>query len=232
MRQIERANAPLPEEVVQEIVARSDGVPLFLEEVTRAVLEAAETDAGGERHAAPASATRDRARSFDLARLADRTPGSPRIGRKEIAQLGAAIGREFSYELLAATSQHSLSDLEDALARLVDKGLIFQSGSPPQATFLFKHALVQDAAYSTLLQGCRGGKSHARIADAMLAASPAGSVAPEIVALHMQQCRAICRSNRLLAEGRRTISPASEQSRSGSPFPPRPVSAERAATND
>ncbi|MEO6783212.1 MAG: AAA family ATPase, partial [Bradyrhizobium sp.] len=179
VRQIERVSA-LPEEVVREIIARSDGVPLFLEEVTRAVLEAEDANAVGGRAAEPTPATPGRRVPSTLqASLIGRLD---RLGptAKQIAQFGAAIGREFSYELLAATSQHSLAHLQDALARLVEKGLIFQNGLLPHATFLFKHALVQDAAYSTLLRGSRRD-IHARIADAMLAASPASSVAPEIV---------------------------------------------------
>ena len=110
--------------------------------------------------------------------------GSDRLA-KEIAQVGAAIGREFSYQLLAATSQRSPSHLQQALTRLVETGLIFQRGTPPEATFLFKHALVQDAAYSTLLRGARRDL-HARIANALLAVSHTESVVPEIIALHMQ----------------------------------------------
>jgi class 3 adenylate cyclase/tetratricopeptide (TPR) repeat protein len=188
VRQIERANAPLPVEVVHEIIARSDGVPLFLEEVTRAVLEAEDGDAVGGRAAnSTPPATLDRRVPSTLqASLIGRLD---RLGpaAKEIAQVGAAIGREFSYELLAATSRRrSPSHLQNALARLVEKGLIFQSGLPPQATFLFKHALVQDAAYSTLLRGPRRD-IHGRIADSMLETSSADSFSPEIVALHLQQ---------------------------------------------
>ena len=185
VRQIERDTMPLPDEVVQEIVARSDGVPLFLEEVTRAVLEAAGADAlraqagvsTAEKlmHAVPATL-----HASLIARL-------DRIGSiaKEIAQVGAAIGREFSYEFLAATSQRSPSHLKESLTRLVEAGLVFQRGTPPQATFLFKHALVQDASYSTLVRGARRNL-HARIADALLAVSHTESVPPEILALHMQ----------------------------------------------
>ena len=185
VRQIERANSSLPPEVVHEIIARSDGVPLFLEEVTRAVLEAEDANSVGGRAADPTPAKLDRRVPSTLqASLIGRLD---RLGSaaKEIAQLGATIGREFSYELLAATSQHSPSYLQDGLARLVDRGLIFQSGSLPQCTFQFKHSLVQDAAYSTLLRVPRRN-IHARIADAMLATSPADSFAPEIVALHLQ----------------------------------------------
>jgi len=126
VRQIERDNAPLPDDVVQEIVARSDGVPLFLEEVTRAVLEAAGADAARGKPGVPIQAKLDRAVPATLhASLIARLD---RIGStaKEIAQVGAAIGREFSYQLLAATSQRSPSHLQQALTRLVETGLIFQ----------------------------------------------------------------------------------------------------------
>jgi class 3 adenylate cyclase/tetratricopeptide (TPR) repeat protein len=185
VRQVERDGVALPDDVVQEIVARSDGVPLFLEEVTRTVLEAAGAQTLHEETATPAPTKLDRAVPATLnASLIARLD---RIGSaaKEIAQLGAAIGREFSYELLVATSRRSPSQLQQALERLVEAGLIFQRGAPTQATFLFKHALVQDAAYSTLLRGARRDL-HVRIADALLVASHTEKVAPEILALHMQ----------------------------------------------
>jgi class 3 adenylate cyclase/predicted ATPase len=193
VRQIERDNVPLPDDVVQEIVARSDGVPLFLEEVTRAVLEAAGADASRGKTGVPIQAKLDRGVPATLhASLIARLD---RIGStaKEIAQVGSAIGREFSYQLLAATSQRSPSHLQQALARLVETGLIFQRGAPPEATFLFKHALVQDAAYSTLLRGARRDL-HARIANALLAVSQTESVAPEIIALHMQSAERVAES--------------------------------------
>jgi predicted ATPase len=185
VRQIEHDAMLLPDDVVQEIVSRSDGVPLFLEEVTRTVLEAVGADALRPKvgvstatmlvHAVPATL-----QASLIARL-------DRIGStaKEIAQVGAAIGRAFSYEILAATSQRSPAQVKEALARLVEAGLVFQRGAPLQATFLFKHALVQDAAYSTLLRGARRAL-HGRIAEALLSASDTTDIAPEIVALHMQ----------------------------------------------
>ncbi|HEU5402208.1 MAG TPA: adenylate/guanylate cyclase domain-containing protein, partial [Terriglobales bacterium] len=182
IRQIEHADTPLSENVVQEIIARSDGVPLFLEQVTRAVLEAADSNAGGS----SSPSTPDRQIPSTLqASLIGRLDGLGRAA-KEIAQLGAAIGREFSYDLLAAASPRPPAYLDDALYRLVEKGLIFQSGSLPQASFLFKHALVQDAAYSTLLRTSRR-EIHSRIANAMLARGTTEVAAPEIVALHLQQ---------------------------------------------
>ena len=81
---------------------------------------------------------------------------------KEVAQVGAAIGRDFAYPLLAAIARHTEAENQLGLSRLAEAGLVFQRGAPPQATFLFKHALVQDAAYSTLLRSLRK-KLHARI---------------------------------------------------------------------
>jgi predicted ATPase len=103
---------------------------------------------------------------------------------REIAQIGAAIGREFSYELLAAVARRGKAELQDALHLLVDAGLVFQRGVPPDAVFLFKHALVQDAAYGTLLRGLRQAL-HAQIALALETRSPEiGDSQPELLAQH------------------------------------------------
>ena len=104
---------------------------------------------------------------------------------KEVAQIGAAIGREFSYELLAAVARGTEAEFHDALGRLVEAGLVFQRGALPQATFQFKHALVQEAAFGTLLRGPRQ-VLHARIADALISKSGESTAAPEIVAHHLQ----------------------------------------------
>jgi class 3 adenylate cyclase/predicted ATPase len=154
-------NHALPAGVRQDIVERTDGIPLFVEEMTKAVLEA-----GGER------ASRDATASVPLAALA--VPASlhasllarlDRLGAaKRVAQIGAAIGREFSHALLAAVVGESEAGLGAALDRLIAAGLLFRQGAPPHATYLFKHALVQDAAYGTLLREARRAL-HARIAD-------------------------------------------------------------------
>jgi class 3 adenylate cyclase/predicted ATPase len=170
--------AALPGEVVDEIVERTDGVPLFLEELTKAVLENA---AVGTIPAASSTvpATLHASLSARLDRLGP--------GAKEIAQVGAAIGREFSYELLAAAAQRNTTDMEEALARLVDAGLVFQRGVPPEASFLFKHALVQDTAYSMLLRGPRQGL-HARIARVLEERFPTlADTQPEILAHHFTE---------------------------------------------
>jgi class 3 adenylate cyclase/predicted ATPase len=170
--------ANLPISVLDEIVARTDGVPLFLEELTKAVLENA---AVGTIPATSATVPATLHASL-MARL-------DRLGpiAKEIAQAGAAIGREFSYELLASAAQRTDAELQDGLGRLVTSGLVFQRGVPPEASFLFKHALVQDTAYSMLLRGPRQAL-HARIAEALQERLPAlADTQPEILAHHFTE---------------------------------------------
>jgi predicted ATPase len=139
-------NKPLPDSIRRDIIERTDGIPLFVEEMTRAVLEA-DSEGDAQRTAAniPSAALSVPAtlHASLMARL-DRL-GS---GAKEVAQIGAAIGREFSHSLLAAVARTPESDLKSALTRLVASGLLFHQGVPPHATYLFKHALVQDAAYT------------------------------------------------------------------------------------
>jgi class 3 adenylate cyclase/predicted ATPase len=172
----------LPREVLDEIVARGDGVPMFLEELTKAIIEAS-----GPREAremfADHSARRDVAVPMTLhASLMARLD---HLGQsKEVAQIAAAIGREFSLELLAAVARKDQIDLLDALRQLVDAGLVFRRGEPPNANFLFKHALVQDTAYSTLLRSTRR-QLHARIAESLESLFPdTGLTRPELLAHH------------------------------------------------
>jgi class 3 adenylate cyclase/predicted ATPase len=153
--------ATLSREIVDEIVERGDGVPLFLEELTKAVLERA--IAGAQITAPPpTSLTIPETLHASLMARLDRLGSAA----KEIAQMGAAIGRKFSYELLAVLNQRGDAELQEAVSRLVDAGLVFQRGTPPEATFLFKHALVRDAAHSTLLRRPRR-ELHAQIAAAL-----------------------------------------------------------------
>jgi predicted ATPase len=157
-------NRLLPTDIRQEIIDRTDGIPLFVEEMTRAVLEA-ESQSAAERTAAaipsPAVTVPATLHASLMARL-DRLGGAA----KELAQIGAAIGREFSLVLLAAVRRKSEEDLGSELDRLVLAGLLFRQGVPPHATYLFKHALVQDAAYGSLLREPRRAL-HARIADTL-----------------------------------------------------------------
>jgi predicted ATPase/class 3 adenylate cyclase len=142
-------NEPLPARIRQDIIERSDGVPLFIEEMTKAVLEAG-TEGAAERTVAaiPSSilAVPATLQASLMARL-------DRLGSaKDIAQIGAAIGREFSHALLASVARRSETELASELGRLIAAGLLFRQGVPPYARYLFKHALVQDAAYGTLLR--------------------------------------------------------------------------------
>jgi class 3 adenylate cyclase/predicted ATPase len=153
----------LPTDVMAEIVERTDGIPLFVEEMTNAVLEA-DSDGAARRTVAavpsPALAVPASLHASLMARL-------DRLGpAKEVAQVGAAIGRKFSHALLASVIRETGIELGSALDRLIQAGLLFRQGVPPHGTYLFKHALVQDAAYGTLLREPRRAL-HARIAEAL-----------------------------------------------------------------
>ena len=174
-------NKPLPASIRQDIIERTDGIPLFVEEMTKAVLEAgSEGDARQTAAAVPSSALAVPAslHASLMARL-------DRLGpAKEVAQIGAAIGREFSHALLAAVVRKPEAELRSALDRLIAAGLLFRQGVPPHATYLFKHALVQDAAYGTLLREPRRAL-HARIAETL--ESQFAEIAenqPELLARH------------------------------------------------
>jgi class 3 adenylate cyclase/tetratricopeptide (TPR) repeat protein len=174
-------NKELPAGMLAEIVERTDGIPLFVEEMTKALLEA-EGEGEARRTAAavpsPALAVPASLHASLMARL-------DRLGpAKEVAQIGAAIGREFSHTLLAALVRKPDAELGSALDRLIAAGLLFRQGVPPHATYLFKHALVQDAAYGTLLREPRRAL-HARIAETL--ESQFAEVAenqPELLARH------------------------------------------------
>ena len=165
----------------QDIIERTDGIPLFVEEMTKAVLET-EGESEARRTAAavpsPALAVPASLHASLMARL-------DRLGpAKEVAQVGAAIGREFSYTLLAAVVRKPEAELGSALDRLIEAGLLFRQGVPPHATYLFKHALVQDAAYGTLLREPRRAL-HARIAETLESQFPEIVVTqPQLVAQH------------------------------------------------
>src|SRR5208282_5256514 len=133
-------NKELPADVMAEIVERTDGIPLFVEEMTKAVLEA-ESEGEARRTAAavpsPALAVPASLHASLMARL-------DRLGSaKETAQIGSVIGREFSHALLAAVARKPEAELNSAVDRLIEAGLLSRQGVPPQASYLFKHALVQ-----------------------------------------------------------------------------------------
>jgi tetratricopeptide (TPR) repeat protein len=174
--------AALPADVVAEIVKRTDGVPLFVEEMVKAILEGGYAGTASPRVGTPAANVPATLHASLMARL-DRL-GS---GARELAQVGAVLGREFSYELLAAIAQRNAAELDAALDQLVVAGLAFRRGAPPQATFIFKHALVQDAAYGTLLRGQRQ-KLHERVAQLLEEWWPeTAETQPELLAHHCAQ---------------------------------------------
>jgi tetratricopeptide (TPR) repeat protein len=170
----------LPSHVVAEIVERADGIPLFVEELTKAVVETGAGDQGIGKAVSRASHPLLNVPATLHASLMARLDhlGS---AAKEVAQVAAAIGREFSYELLTVVAQQSEEVLNASLQRLIDAGLVFRRGTPPQEILLFKHALVRDVAYGMLLRGDRR-QNHARIGRALeeqLQEAP-----PEILAHH------------------------------------------------
>ena len=181
-------NKPLPASVRQDILERTDGVPLFVEEMTKAVLEAEVEQAINQVVAAIPSPTLAVPASLHASLMA-------RLDRlcqaKEVAQIGAVIGREFSHALLSPVARKPEAELQPALNRLVAAGLLFRQGVPPHATYLFKHALVQDAAYSTLLRERRRAL-HARIAETLEDQfAEISENQPELLARHCTEARLI-----------------------------------------
>ena len=196
-------NKLLPANIRRDIVERTDGIPLFVEEMTKAVLEA-EGEGEARRTVAaipsPALAVPASLHASLMARL-------DRLGpAKEVAQIGAAIGREFSHALLASVARKPEAELQSALDRLIAAGLLFRQGAPPHATYLFKHALVQDAAYGTLLREPRRAL-HARIAEAI--ESQFAEIAenqPELLARHCNEAGLIENAARLWGKaGQRSL---------------------------
>ena len=173
----------LPAALLEQILTRTDGVPLFVEELTKSILESGELKEAGDHYeyggSARAVTIPATLRDSLMARLDRFMPV------KEIAQIGAAIGREFSYELIAAVAPMPQAQLDDALARLSESGLAFRRGTPPDAVYTFKHALVQDAAYDSLLKS-RRQELHAKIARVIEQRFPnIKTTEPEVLAHHL-----------------------------------------------
>ena len=182
----------LPDEVVDQIADRADGVPLFVEELTKSVLESGLLREERDRYVLdgvlPPFAIPTTLHDSLLARL-DRLASV-----RNVAQIGAAIGREFPYALLRAVSRLSEDELQTALARLVASELVFQRGRPPDAVYMFKHALVQDTAHGSLLRNARQ-QLHARIAEALAAHSPEMMDSqPELFAQHYAEAGLVKRA--------------------------------------
>jgi len=183
VREIASAERPLPADIVGEIIARTDGIPLFVEELTRAALEAGAVP--GSVSAAVASVSSAVPASLHASLMARLDRLGPEA--REVAQIGAVIGREFQYELLTAVAARNNTGLHQALDRLTEAGLVSRRGMPPAASFLFKHALIQDVAYGTLLRA-RRQQLHAAIGHALVDQFPEQRESqPEIVAYHFTE---------------------------------------------
>jgi class 3 adenylate cyclase/predicted ATPase len=187
-------NKLIPASIRQDIIERTDGIPLFVEEMTKAVLEAGNEGAAQQTVASfpsPALAVPASLQASLMARL-------DRLGAaKELAQVGAAIGRKFSHALLSAVVSKSEPALVLALDRLIASGLLFRQGVPPHSSYLFNHALVQDAAYGTLLREPRR-VLHARIAETLEVQFPEiAENQPELLARHCTEAGLIEKAARL-----------------------------------
>jgi predicted ATPase len=194
----------LPSEVQEQIIRKTDGIPLYVEELTKTVLESELVEDLGDRYVAPVllpplaiPATLLESLSARLVQLGP---------ARRIAQIGAAIGREFSYPLLAAVALETAKSLQAALTQLVTSELISACGEPPDTTYTFKHALVQDSAYSMLSRRMRQ-PLHGRIADALEKSFPhIIESQPELLAHHLEQAGLIERAiNYLRKAGQRAI---------------------------
>ena len=194
----------LPSEMYAQIIIKTDGVPLFVEELTKSVLELGLLQDAGDQLGTVGPLP---PLAIPTTLLGSLTARLDRLGPvKEIAQVGAAIGREFSYRLLAAVAPISGPPLHAALAQLTAPELIFARGEPPDLTYVFKHALVQDAAYGTLVRSKRQ-QLHGRIADALEQGFPETvETQPELLAHHLIQAGLTERAiNYLRKAGQRTI---------------------------
>jgi class 3 adenylate cyclase/tetratricopeptide (TPR) repeat protein len=172
----------LPKEITDQIVDRTDGVPLFIEELTKVVVESGAFTETNGRYAVTGQvaslAIPTTLQASLLARLDRLAPA------REVAQIASALGRQFSHELISAVAQMPQHRIDDALAQLVSAELIFRRGTAPDAEYTFKHALVQDAAYGTLLRG-RRQQLHACIAATLEDKFPEIAVAqPALLAQH------------------------------------------------
>jgi predicted ATPase len=172
----------LPSEVVEQIVAKTDGVPLFVEELTKMLLESGLLQEQQERYTLtgplPPLAIPTTLHDSLMARL-DRLAAV-----KGLAQLAATLGREFSYALLHAVSPWDEGTVQRGLHQLVEAEFLYQRGLLPQATYLFKHALIQDTAYQSLLRSTRQ-QYHQRIAQVLAAQFPeTAETQPELLAYH------------------------------------------------
>ena len=192
----------LSPEIADQIVDRADGVPLFIEELTKAVMESGVLVEANDRYAltgpgGSAAIPSTLQASFSRDSIVF-------LETREVAQIGAALGRSFSHELMLAVARMPQQQVDDALAQLVSAELIFRRGAPPDAGYTFKHALVQDVAYGTLSRSQRQ-PLHARIAQTLENQFPDTVAAqPALLAHHCEQGRFDWKGDQLPAESRPT----------------------------
>ncbi len=175
----------LPSGLLDQIVERTDGVPLFVEELTRSVLESEQLHESGGQYVLDRPAQQLAIPTTLQASLMSRVD---RLGSaREVLQIGATIGREFSYDVLAAVAGLPDAVLQDALIRLTEAELVFLRGTPPSAIYIFKHALIQDAAYANMLRGRRQAL-HGAIALVLERRFPElVRSTPEVIAQHFER---------------------------------------------
>ena len=186
------AGKVLPSEIVQQLVTKTDGVPLFIEELTKTVVESGHLQTAGDRYelVSPLQEVTIPATLQDSLRA--------RLDRlntaQEIAQIGATIGREFSYELLQAVSPLEEETLQQGLRQLAAADLVSQKGLPPQAQYVFKHALIQDSAYQSMLRSTRQHYHHqiAQVLEERFAELTEAQ--PELVAHHLTEAGLIAQA--------------------------------------
>jgi class 3 adenylate cyclase/tetratricopeptide (TPR) repeat protein len=173
---------PLPGEVVDHIVAKSDGVPLYVEELTKAILGSGVIEARGDAYVLKGSLAQLHIPATLQDSLMARLDRAPRL--REVAQLGSVLGREFAYDMISALAGIEEDMLQSGLGQLVVDELLYQRGRPPRSRYLFKHALIQDAAYQSLLKRTRQ-QYHQRAAKLLEDRFPeVASTLPELVAHH------------------------------------------------
>jgi tetratricopeptide (TPR) repeat protein len=173
---------PLPGEVVDHIVAKADGVPLYVEELTKAILGSGVLEARGDAYVLRGALAQLHIPETLQDSLMARLDRAPRL--REVAQLGSVLGREFAYDMISALAGIEEGMLQSGLGQLVVDELLYQRGRPPRSRYLFKHALIQDAAYQSLLKRTRQ-QYHQHVAKLLEDRFPeVASTQPELVAHH------------------------------------------------
>ncbi len=217
---------PLPGEVVDHIVAKADGVPLYVEELTKAILGSGVLEARGDAYVLTGALAQlhipETLQDSLMARL-DRAPLL-----REVAQLGSVLGREFAYDMISALAGIEEEMLQSGLGQLVVDELLYQRGRPPRSRYLFKHALIQDAAYQSLLKRTRQ-QYHQRAAKLLEDRFPeVASTQPELVAHHYTEAN--CPAQAIAYWHKAGVAAASTvgEPRSDRPVSPRPGTGRRA----